>query len=202
MTIRIISTKEKWLPISGWDGLYEISSIGRVRDSSGEIVLLRKSGTYWVAPLVNNKGRTIAVLVHWAACRTFHGPAPGPTGRTKGSWQVDHIDERRLNNRATNLRWVTQKFNVSRGTVQGEEASNAKLTEEQAREIIVLLETTTIPFIEIAARYEVSEGSIFHIAKRETWKRLKRNGRVLTRPNRRFWTRSERRIYLDAIKSD
>ena len=57
---------------------------------------------------VTIKGKKVPVRVHRVVCETFNGPAP------EGKVVVDHINERKNDNKASNLQWVTQSENCSR----------------------------------------------------------------------------------------
>lgn len=62
---------------------------------------------------------TTTCTVHRLICEAFHGPAP--LGH-----EVDHIDDVKTNNAASNLRWVTKSVNVAKKWT--------KLTLEERRE--------------------------------------------------------------------
>lgn len=49
-----------------------------------------------------------ALYVHVMVCTLFNGSKP-----IGGRYTVDHIDRNKMNNKAKNLRWVTQKVNNS-----------------------------------------------------------------------------------------
>ena len=107
--------KEVWKPIEGYEGLYEISNLGRVRslelrNSSGarkRILMLKPTdnghGYKIVGMRVNGKRRNH--YVHRLVAEAF---VPNPNNLPV----VDHIDHDRSNNQASNLRWMTQGDNV------------------------------------------------------------------------------------------
>lgn len=115
---------EVWVPVNGYEGLYEVSSIGRVRslDRITEKVGLRKgriltprkvSAGYQQVTLCNDDGKK-QLLVHRIVCRAFNGEPPD------GKYQVDHLNKVRDDNRASNLEWVSASENMSRiGTFWG-----------------------------------------------------------------------------------
>lgn len=131
---------EVWVPVSGYAGLYEVSSLGRVRslDRVVEIhgmnckrllrgrVLKPKyapCGYLQVALSAENKQRY--AYIHTLVCEAFIGPRP-----SKGH-QVDHINADRTDNRLSNLRWVTVKENHSNPiTRERFLAAHAVLSEE------------------------------------------------------------------------
>jgi len=71
-------------------------------------------------------GKTL--YVHVLVCELFNGPKPSE------EFTVDHIDRDKMNNKATNLRWVTQKVNNSNRTHKG--TRTKKITQEQWLSIV------------------------------------------------------------------
>ena len=113
---------EKWIFISGYNGLYEVSSYGSVRsrervtiDSLGRtrrfagVVMSPALGTpaYYSVGLTKNK-KTKRVRIHVLVAESFL-PKPSPIHI------VDHIDGDKLNNRLDNLRYVTHRDNCILG---------------------------------------------------------------------------------------
>lgn len=100
---------EKWMKIDTASG-YEVSDSGRVRNSkTGRILRLhtRKDNDYVVVSLrVNgaNKSCRINRLV-----ATAFVPNSNPATQI----EANHEDKDRSNNRASNLKWITQKKNRS-----------------------------------------------------------------------------------------
>lgn len=99
---------EEWLPVTGYEGLYSVSSLGRVRTegrgrgrTSGRILKASPAvNGYRVVTLWRlNKPRT--TYVHRMVCVAFHGDAP------EGRDIVLHGDGDPLNNLPENLRWGT-----------------------------------------------------------------------------------------------
>lgn len=105
---------EMWLPAVGWEGIYEVSDLGRVRsvpriNSRGwrERGRIRKpsadgSGYYQISLWSNNRGRN--KHVHVLVAEAFYGPRPV-------GMEVRHLDGDRRNNVASNLRWGTDSEN-------------------------------------------------------------------------------------------
>ncbi len=93
---------EYWKPIRDYEGLYEVSDCGRVRNSrTGRILKLRNNKGYIEVTL---KGRTY--LVHRLVAEAF-------IPNIDNLPCVDHIDTNKENNVYTNLRWVTHKGNMN-----------------------------------------------------------------------------------------
>lgn len=114
---------EVWKAIEGYEGLYEVSNLGRVKSleryENARIGVLRKrkerflkyfldkDGYEKVTLSKNHKLKTIGV--HRLVAETFiENPEKKP--------QVNHIDEDKTNNSSMNLEWVTQIENVNHGT--------------------------------------------------------------------------------------
>lgn len=87
---------------------YRIDDIGRVFNKDGKRLrpYLHKSAAknYLRIGLYNDKGRRKQVRVHRLVAKAF---IPNPAKRP----EVNHIDHHTLNNRVTNLEWVTCKQN-------------------------------------------------------------------------------------------
>lgn len=101
--------EEIWKDITGYKGLYQISSLGRVKSSRHDIILKTyvNRGYHQVHLSKNNikSSRTIHRLVAEASI-------PNPENKP----QVNHIDEDKSNNSMSNLNWMTAKENSNHGT--------------------------------------------------------------------------------------
>lgn len=97
---------EIWKPVTDWDGLYEVSSLGRVANVRlGRILSAGANGTGYLKVRLNYRDRTTQVYVHQLVARAFHGlPGPGQ--------EVRHKNAERSDNRACNLEWGTRGENM------------------------------------------------------------------------------------------
>lgn len=102
---------EIWKAIPGYEGLYEVSNIGRVRSLTRYKKVIK--------PIVTNSGYYQYQLWYKGACHTglahrlvAQAFIPNPDNKKV----VNHIDENKLNNSVENLEWVTHVENCRYGT--------------------------------------------------------------------------------------
>ena len=109
--------QEIWKPIEGYEGLYEISNLGRVKALKKWDVNSRKmqDTSFVLNPTDNGRGYKIVGLrkntvrknhyVHRLVAKAF-------LEQEVGKNYVNHIDYDTTNNRVDNLEWCTQKENI------------------------------------------------------------------------------------------
>jgi len=117
-------TQERWLPVVGYEGLYEVSDHGNVRSLDrwhqrpasrrnpepwrrlypGQRLTPSPDGRGYQRVTLHNKGRKVA-LVNWLVLEAFVGPRPW------GGCSL-HGDDDKSNNRLPNLRWGSQAENT------------------------------------------------------------------------------------------
>ena len=99
---------EIWKPIKDYEGLYEISNLGRVkslnysRTGKEQILKPQKRKNGYLGVILCYKNTQKQVNIHRLVAEAF---IPNPENKP----YVDHINTDKLDNRACNLRWVTQK---------------------------------------------------------------------------------------------
>lgn len=116
-----IQHSETWRAIPGWEGVYEVSSHGRVRSidrsitqangvsrrQPGRILRPAKGRRGHLQVTLSRPGQPVrTVKVHHAVLSAFVGPRPS---RVHGGL---HIDDNPSNNRPENLYWGTHSENT------------------------------------------------------------------------------------------
>lgn len=99
---------ETWKPIEGYEGIYEISDQGRVRNikRGGRIMAACKVAHGYLAVGLHKEGRGKSFLVHRLVAKAF---IPNPDNKE----QVNHIDGVKAHNFVNNLEWVTSSENLA-----------------------------------------------------------------------------------------
>jgi hypothetical protein len=121
---------ERWAPVKGYEGFYEVSSMGRVRSLSR--MIRRSSGGYQ---------RHIGKVLRPARCKRYHTVGLSVYGGRKTwfvyrlvaesflkrpSWaeQVNHKDHNSFNDFLDNLEWVTEQRNLDHSYEDGNHSKN------------------------------------------------------------------------------
>ena len=116
--------KEIWKDIPGYEGLYQVSNIGRVKSldrtvNHSKFGVVRRTGKL-LALCVNSKGYIVVILYKGAKrmpCFVHRLVATAFLGEHEGM-EVNHIDCDRANNRTDNLEWVTHLQNMHHNGLQ------------------------------------------------------------------------------------
>ena len=111
--------EEIWRPIEGYEGLYEVSNLGRVRSldrffyrlHKGKVLSPTKDRYGYLTVTLNYNGKSKTIKIHRLVAQAF---LPNPDNLP----QVNHKDEVKSNNCVDNLEWCSAKYNVNFGTRQ------------------------------------------------------------------------------------
>lgn len=178
MRLEVPEAPEEWKPVLGYEGLYEISNMGRVRalfkagnfHKPGRILKpwILKNG-YVQIHLMRPGEKRKAFCIHRLLLEAFAGPAPE-------NCEVRHLNGMRSDNALKNLAWGTHKENAQdmlrHGHCKvGEQNWSAKLTEADVIKIRQL-RSDGVPVGEISAMFSIHKTNVSYIALRKTWRHI------------------------------
>lgn len=164
----------QWKPVHGYEGLYEISSLGEVRRvprkvkcANGTVRNLRRrllkvslgSDGYLKIGLTK-KGTRKTLHVHALVLRSFVGKRPVDK-------EVRHLDGDKTNNVLSNLRYGTKEENEADKRSHGNLPSS--LNPAQVRRVRDLYLQGTYTQKVLARKFGVSEDTIHNIVKGKSW---------------------------------
>lgn len=120
--------EEEWRDVVGYEGLYQVSSWGRIKslnyNNTGEEGLLSlkpNKGGYIAIKLYKKGEKPKIFLVHRLVAIAF---IPNPNNLPQVNHKIDDF-EHRSDNRVENLEWCTAEYNSNYGT-HNEKLSEAK----------------------------------------------------------------------------
>lgn len=174
---------ETWKDICNFEGLYQVSSLGRVkslpkrygnqRTIRPEQVLnanLDKGG--YLQLVLSKNDKQFLKKVHRLVSEAFI-PCSLPFVSSRNP-QINHLNGNKLDNRVENLEWCTPLQNkrhasnlglVSNGTKNGHNL----LTETQVREVRRRYVPYKCPLSQLAKEYGVTKRCIYHIVQGTSW---------------------------------
>jgi hypothetical protein len=179
---------ESWRPVVGYEGLYEVSDLGRVR-SVDRYVPVRNGGQrfyrskilreqdngigYRYVALSDARGRRNH-YVHRLVLEAFRGSCP------PGKEACHFPNDDKSHNVLTNLLWGTREDNIQQAKDAGaflgsknlgSKNGNAKLNEQEVIEVRIA-SSDGISDSDLADAYGVASRTIRNICRRVTWKHL------------------------------
>ena len=185
------TTTEDWRPVVGYEGLYVVSSFGRVKRSGrtkygkpGQV--LRSAGNRYLHVTLYSGIPALpdTCSIHVLVAEAFIGPRP--TGET-----VNHKNGVRTDNRAANLEWKSPAANSQHAyatglaqsgdshysrrepwrRVRGDKIGTSTTSEETARAVVADLIAGMKGRI-VAARHGVTEQVVSRIKCGSAWRHL------------------------------
>jgi hypothetical protein len=161
---------EQWKDIEGYNGLYRISTMGRVKSfhkKNAKILSPVFYGDYYGVQLCIN-GNKKKHYIHRLVAESFIINCDNKN-------QINHIDGNKLNNTVSNIEWCTASENrlhaVDTGLlkVRGESNPQSKLTKEDVLEIRGMYGTGCFSQYQIADMYDVAVMQINRIVNNKAW---------------------------------
>lgn len=186
---------EIWKPVVGYEGLYEVSNMGRVRSlarttwcaaTTKRRACFKHYRPRIMKPSTNSRLDAMHVSLHKSGVRcvrkVHHLVAEAFIGPRPANMECCHNDGDPTNNQADNLRWDTSRGNHAdrfrHGTMtRGEKHHATTLTDEQVRDI----RERYTPHrdrrnhgnaAQLALEHGVRQAVIWDIASGRTWKHL------------------------------
>lgn len=173
---------EIWKDVVGYEGLYKVSSLGRVkslarwvsfkdtkRSVPERILSTKTNGNDYPGCNLSKAGKKKMHRVHRIVMRAFVGECPD-------GQEVLHLDSDKGNSELSNLRYGTHACNMAfkaeDGTDQsGEEHYKAGFSDAEIIEIRKMYDTG-VSAIKIAKVFGCKDGTISAITSNATWKHL------------------------------
>lgn len=112
---------EVWKDIEGYEGLYQVSNLGRVRSLKFNKTKILKQGNVngYKRVVLSKNGKRKNYFVHRLVAMAF---ISNPNNLSI----VNHKDENPSDNNVNNLEWCTQKYNINYGSAIKRSSENRK----------------------------------------------------------------------------
>jgi hypothetical protein len=180
---------EPWKAVPGYEGLYDVSSKGRIRRVHPPNYKHKETLYVVLKPVINRMGyyritlsknnNRINYSIHRLVAMAFiENPSNKPF--------INHKDGNKVNNTVENLEWCTPGENNIHAfetglnryhpehlpLLRGEDNPKHILKENDVRKIRILLESGKYTQSEIGKMYGVSKYAIFDIKRGKSWKEV------------------------------
>lgn len=184
---------EVWKAIPGFEGYYEVSSLGRARSldravrharggfaiKRGRLLSTKPNGHGYPSVCLSKEGKPTTRVIHQLVCEAFNGPRPE-------GHEAAHEDGNKANCRADNLSWKTRTENErdkkrhgtsllgrdcvpAHSRARGERHGCARLTSVQVREARRLMNSGVSAY-RISHLLNVSHTTAKSIQSEKTWR--------------------------------
>lgn len=165
--------EEIWKDINGYEGLYKVSNLGRIRSYRRRKPLSPiedRNGYYKINLTKDKEMKTYRIHRLVASCFIDN---------IDNKPEVNHIDGNKKNNNIDNLEWVTRSENEShsyrtglRSGKKGVMHHNCKITEEIVIKIREMWDTGEYVQREIAEKFNIKTNNVWKIINGIRWKHI------------------------------
>ena len=177
---------EEWRDVVGFEGFYQVSSLGRVRSldriivcgdgrklpCKGRLLKTHKNKHGYPSASLWLGNKEYKTRVHCLVAYAFLGCRPD-------GCDVNHIDGNKTNNLPVNLEYCTRSQNNQHAyatglkiSLKGEDTVKCKLTNEQVIEIRVLYAAGGVSHRQLAELYGIAHTNIGCLLRKKTWKHI------------------------------
>ncbi len=186
MKTHSLQQKEEWRPVAGYEGLYEVSDMGRVRSLDrtrsqkrrGKIVEYHRKGRVMARRPLGGKGRYLAVCLTSLDCKEKYFlvhrlVAQAFIKNLEEKPCVNHLNNDGADNRSSNLEWVSYKENTAHGITEGRIGRGRKgafmlrVDDLQKKAILILYKTGDFSQRKIAVVLSIPETTINTIIQKQ-----------------------------------
>ena len=154
---------EEWKDIKGYEGSYQVSNEGRIRNIKRDKILSNLNVNGYMAINLHKNGVMKQYKIHRLVAEAF---IPNPNSLP----QVNHKDECKTNNVWTNLEWCDNRYNSNYGT------RNHRISETKKNIVYQYSGNTLVAVYSSLSELQTKGFNIGHISECCSRKRNKHNG--------------------------
>lgn len=172
--------EERWLPVPGFEGAYEVSDQGRLKSLSRLLRSGRTCRERIINGSLNGAGRRVVTLnqdCRKRCCFIYQLVVEAFLGSRPEGYVVHHRDGNPTNDCLENLEYTTFRQNKvydseTGRAAHGERHGRSRFTTDQVLELRSLWETGEWKQRDLAKKYGVTQRAVWQVIHRHTWKHV------------------------------